>query len=248
MNARLVVKTLLFLPVFVMATTSLSSVEILHDPLKIVAPGVNAGIEFTPSEINKVVRAAVFARTSGTGAYLSFPMLGSGRLYKAEIPGSIIQIPGLEYYIEATTTDGATITFPSQNAAQNPVFSRIVQSNPAPIVRIISPQPDELVDNNRPIISVLFKNFNNAIDFTSLKWLIDGIDVSANVKINSEFAQYKPPLELQNGKHTVTVSIKDTAGNASVPVTWSFYTGSKEAETLSDEDKKKSLSGNLLAI
>lgn len=245
MLAKGLMKIIVLLLAFGMAGGSAWGVEILHDPLRIVAPGVNATIEFTPTEINKVIRAAVYARTSGTSAYLSFPMLGSGRLYKAEIPGGIIQFPGLEYYIEAVTTDGATITFPSQNAAQNPVVARIVQNNPAPVIRIISPQPDELVDSGRPIISVLFKNFNNAIDLTSISWIVDGVNVSANVKINSEFAQYKPPLELQNGKHTVTVSIKDVAGNASVPVTWSFFTGSKDPESVSEEDKKKSLNGNL---
>lgn len=71
---------------FLMPAVMLWPVEILHDTVRTAAPGVNLPIEFTPAEINKIVRATLYTRTARTGAYLSFPMSGSGRLYRGEIP------------------------------------------------------------------------------------------------------------------------------------------------------------------
>jgi len=89
-----------------------------------------------------------------------------------------------------------------------------------PTITSISPAEGSTVSILNPIISVLYSD-DVAIDFSTVKVVLDGTDVTPAATITSTRADYIPVTDLREGLHTVYFEVKDLSGNKASK-TWNF--------------------------
>ncbi|MEM3674601.1 MAG: Ig-like domain-containing protein [Candidatus Methanomethyliaceae archaeon] len=89
-----------------------------------------------------------------------------------------------------------------------------------PTITSISPAENSTVSILNPIISVLYSD-DVAIDFSTVRMMLDGVDVTAAATITSTRTDYIPVTNLSEGSHTVYFEVKDLAGNKASK-TWNF--------------------------
>ena len=235
-NLKKIITLVTFL---VIPLSQIFSVSIQHTPVRSAIPKNPIQVEFFATQMNKITFATLVARTSRTTNYVRLPMTGSGRLYKGEIPSYLVQKVGVEYYLEAVTTDGKTISYPSSSPQSNPVKVNMTEASVSPVIRIIAPLPEKIVSNKRPTVSVSFKNFINPVDVSSVQIFLDGTNVSTNAIIKETFAQYRPPIALSKGEHKLKVFVKDISGAGATPQEWIFYIQTKGLKSTSKKKEEK---------
>ncbi|MGC8936219.1 MAG: PGF-pre-PGF domain-containing protein [Candidatus Methanomethylicaceae archaeon] len=94
---------------------------------------------------------------------------------------------------------------------------------------ITSFSPEGTVTEKRPIITVKYSD-NVAIDTTSVRLLLDNVDVTALATVNSTTLTYKPLTDLSEGNHSLYFEVKDTSGNKASK-SWSFTVSIPVADT-----------------
>lgn len=90
-----------------------------------------------------------------------------------------------------------------------------------PVITNLIPEPDSLINDNRPSISADYYDERSGIDINSVRITLDGEDVTSLSIITEEKVSYTPGTELEDGLHNVMVEVKDKAGN-SAQANWSF--------------------------
>jgi hypothetical protein len=98
-------------------------------------------------------------------------------------------------------------------------LSAITDTTP-PTITSVSPGEGSMVSILKPIISVLYSD-DVAIDFSTVKIMLDGTDVTSAATITSSRADYIPVTDLSEGSHTVYIEVKDLSGNKASK-TWNF--------------------------
>jgi hypothetical protein len=98
-------------------------------------------------------------------------------------------------------------------------LSAITDSTP-PTITSISPGEGSTVSVLNPIISIIYSD-DIAIDFSTVKIVLDGTDVTSDATITSTRADYIPVTDLSEGPHTVYFEVKDLSGNKASK-TWNF--------------------------
>ncbi|MBC7112677.1 MAG: Ig-like domain-containing protein [Candidatus Methanomethyliales bacterium] len=99
------------------------------------------------------------------------------------------------------------------------ILSAITDTTP-PTITSFSPGEGSTVSVLNPIISVLYSD-DVAIDFSTVKIVLDGTDVTSTATITSTRADYIPVTDLSEGPHTVYFEVKDLSGNKASK-TWNF--------------------------
>ena len=93
-----------------------------------------------------------------------------------------------------------------------------------PTVSDLKPANGQNIGNlRRPEISATF-NDESGIDMDSIKLLLDGVDVSANISKENQTIKYSVSEDLSDGTHIVLVEVKDTLGNLTSQE-WKFTVG-----------------------
>lgn len=91
-----------------------------------------------------------------------------------------------------------------------------------PDIQNLTPQTDSSVAQLKPGISATFADGSGSgIDQSSLKLVVDGVDVTTNSNVTETFVSYKPAASLQMGVRTVTLTVRDIARNTA-STTWEF--------------------------
>ncbi|MDH5811181.1 MAG: PKD domain-containing protein [Candidatus Verstraetearchaeota archaeon] len=105
----------------------------------------------------------------------------------------------------------------SGNKASKSVQFTVIDNTPP---AIYSPQPanGSLVTEANVTISASFHD-NVAIDMSSVVVILDGVDVTSRALLTHNAVTYLATLE--EGSHTVSLSVKDTSGNQAT-ASWSF--------------------------
>lgn len=100
-------------------------------------------------------------------------------------------------------------------------WSFTVSSDSVP-PEVKNPQPPDgsIVGYARPLISAAISD-DTGIDTSSAVITVDGTDVTARAKVLPSKVWYTPDELLENGEHSVTVSVKDQKGNSG-ELSWSF--------------------------
>jgi len=130
---------------------------------------------------------------------------------------------GVEY--TTTLSDGAhtvslTVKDTSGNAATATwsfTVSVPVPDKTPPVITILSPAKDSVVPSRSVTISAAYSD-NVAIDVSSVILKVDNVAVTPT-KLTSSGVEYTTTLS--DGAHTVSLTVKDTSGNAAT-ATWSF--------------------------
>ncbi|MFP5212285.1 MAG: S8 family serine peptidase [Acidobacteriota bacterium] len=106
---------------------------ISHTPVSTASPGTTLTINANVTDNVAVKSVMLYYRKQGQTAYASAAMTSvSGSRYSANIPGSKVTSPGLEYYI--TATDGISTTYSAR--AENPNQIVVVDK---PVIAAVSP-------------------------------------------------------------------------------------------------------------
>jgi hypothetical protein len=83
------------------------------NPNKIVLQGVPVTVQVIVTGGESVASVQLYYRFLGEGSFVATPMTrGFRNLYEAVIPGSAVTEKGLEYYIEARSTEGKLLRVP----------------------------------------------------------------------------------------------------------------------------------------
>src|SRR5262249_45090229 len=92
----------------------------------------------------------------------------------------------------------------------------------APSIRSLTPENQSSVTVSRPTISATFDDSNGTgVDSHSVRLLLDGVDVTSNANVTSRSISYVPSVGIGPGRHDVTLTAVDQAGNH-VTKRWSF--------------------------
>jgi fibronectin type 3 domain-containing protein len=117
----------------------------------------------------------------------------------------------------ALTTEGSnqlvtgTATDLAGNAATTHVTANIDKT--APTINIISPQNDAVLNLSKPEIAIEFSGGFSGIDTVTVNLFLDGFDVTSDALITASGLTYTPNTALQDGAHSILVSISDNANN-----------------------------------
>lgn len=100
------------------------------------------------------------------------------------------------------------------------------QDNTPPTITIITPERQATVNTTTPLIEVTYTDEESGIDVTSITFVVDGIDVTSfdETEYDDTSLTYRPPelLRLEDGNHTVQLSVADNEENTQV-INWEFY-------------------------
>jgi hypothetical protein len=104
----------------------------------------------------------------------------------------------------------------------------------APVLSDVRPDPGSSSSDATPVISVAVADAGVGVDPASVQMTVDGLDASAHGSFGAGRFSYTPAADLAFGPHTVSVTAADTAGNRSVPLTWSFDVADETPPSVTD--------------
>ena len=98
--------------------------------------------------------------------------------------------------------------------------------NTAPIITNLVPADQALIANVRPHISAEYGDTGSAINVTSVKLLVDGIDVTAQAVVTASSVNYAPVIDLTKSLHSVQLDVANLAATpVSTQAVWTFTVG-----------------------
>ncbi|MEA1882023.1 MAG: hypothetical protein U9N31_06435 [Candidatus Marinimicrobia bacterium] len=207
-------------------------------------------------ETTSPVDATLYYRLPGGGSYLEITFRQSGFNWEATIPGFGLTENGLEYVIAFKFRDGRIASFPAEDPFNLPHFLKTVPPEdqpqigvfgelPSADVLILSPEPNEVLDQNSILIAASFFNANK-VDVSTVRLFLNGIDVSAKMMFEGGILSFDPGA-LKIGIHTVEIKMKDIDQQEIAPVKWTFTVGTERKE-ISDIFKYDGRIGSRLSI
>jgi len=178
--------------------------------------------------------ATLYYRLPGSESYQEIPFQKKGFNWEATIPGFGLTEDGLEYVVAFQFWDGRIASFPALDPFNEPHFLNTIPPEnqiqlsefgelPPAEVLILSPEPNEIIDQNSLIIAASFFNANE-VDAATVHLLLDGVDVSSKMIYEEGILIYDPGA-LDVGGHTVEILMKDLDQQDIAPVRWSFIIG-----------------------
>lgn len=156
---------------------------------------------------------------------------------KFTIPGSTIEVPMTES--SAGTYSGSYVVQDMDTVSQskpvvsiwraglNPVSKEaddsITIDGTPPTVTNLNPPPDTFVADRLHVIEVVLNDGKGTgIDPGTIKFRVDGKDVTTKCIVNGGVLKYDPPAKLHGEKVSCEVLVADKAGNVS-DVKWSYF-------------------------
>jgi hypothetical protein len=119
---------------------------------------------------------------------------------------------------------------------------RIVDRRP-PELSAFAPADGWQGEWRRPRIGLTLADAGTGVDPTSLRVLLDGIDVAGAGTLADGAFDYQPPADLGYGLHRLRVLVADRAGNAAAPAEWTFTVVDRTPPVLSDPRPDDGASG-----
>ncbi|MEM2885299.1 MAG: Ig-like domain-containing protein [Thermoproteota archaeon] len=90
-----------------------------------------------------------------------------------------------------------------------------------PTVSSMTPASGSSLWDKKPTISASYSDEDSGVDVSSVMIRLDDADVTSSALITASGFEYTPVGELKEGRHSVTLTLKDRAGNVRT-VTWTF--------------------------
>lgn len=120
-------------------------------------------------------------------------------------------------------TSGVSIPGHAQGAPEPEELSPHVTSDIfPPILTIVSPAKDEVVNTGTPTIELTYEDLGSGIDEDTIQLSVDRANVTLQAAISPGRISYRPVVPLARGTHEVYFSVRDKAGNLA-EVGWTFY-------------------------
>jgi len=87
---------------------------------------------------------------------------------------------------------------------------------------ILSPDPGEAVPQTTEMISLSFIDPDRRLDVTSVRLIVDRIDLTSEATINGDVLVWLPSTPLFQGPHSIVMTMKALDGSSLPSVSWSF--------------------------
>jgi hypothetical protein len=84
------------------------------------------------------------------------------------------------------------------------------------------PPAGGVTNENLPLLKASYSDRYSEIELGSVRFYLDGVDVTSGASIDSTGVEYTPVSSLPDGSHYATVTVSDEWGYESGPVTWFF--------------------------
>lgn len=99
----------------------------------------------------------------------------------------------------------------------------------APVISKLYPSNNYNTGSNlRPEIGADYSD-NTAVDTSSVKLELDGVDITKDAKVTETSVKYTPQTDLEEGNHTVKITLNDTVSKDNFATKeWSFYVGEED--------------------
>jgi hypothetical protein len=163
--------------------------------------------------INRVVLSY---RPFGATEFVEQEMRRSGGQASLILPAEVIQPPFIEYYLRVQHENGSVEIYPLHSSPSNPERIIVAQENPKnQEVRILSPEPGEIVALEDLAVMVSLFYVSDAVDPKATRLFLDGVDVTRNAVLSEDVILYTPknfPRSLNLGVHFIRVELRDTTG------------------------------------
>jgi hypothetical protein len=205
---------------------SAAAAELVHSPVMSAAAGQDLVLDASLVGAPANARVRVYYRAHGKEIYRSFEMQGSQGALEGSIPGDTVDADGLEYYLEAASFSNnvktVVATYPRVNPALAPVQVVVRVDETPPELQPLSPADGDQVDTSRPVVTLAWADADSGLDLATAQLTVDGKPVEGkSLQVLDALLTWLPDDDLADGKHSVTVSIKDKAGNLA-KATWGF--------------------------
>lgn len=197
----------------------LSAAELIHNPVLSAAAGQDVEVEASLVGAQGDANVRLFYRARGKEIFRSVEMGGGSSGLRAVIPGSSVDVTGVEYYIEASVNQAGKRTVIAQSPSSNPLLNphsiTIRKDQTGPEVTPLSPAEGEVLDTARPVITAAFNDVDSGIDPGSVLIKIDGeaIKDKGAVQAFDSLVSYVPTADLADGDHEISVVVRDRSGN-----------------------------------
>ena len=150
------------------------------------------------------------------------------KLDDAEVTATYDETTGkISYTPEIALEDGShTISIEVKDRAGNEASAtstfRVETDTTPPSITDLSPKDASTVYYTTPTISVKYSDDKSGIDKTTVKILVNAVDVTASSIITDEGISYTPEIGITEGGVTVNIEVKDNVGNLAAKE-FSFY-------------------------
>jgi len=238
---------------------------IVHFPVTNATEGQSVLIEVRIEDPNiRIHHIRLYYRQKGQSNFQFVDMEEQLNSYVAEIPGSAVKLPAVEYFIMAVLNNRSMLTSPATNPYYAPyeiVVSPVTggsagattpqfqpTTTPAGVgsatgnksieAVILSPEPSKLITPEELVIAVSFLGAVDSLDLHSVKLFIDGHDFTGLAEVTKNLISYLPE-KLSVGSHRAKVQFADIAGNQFDDVEWQFSVVSSRTKTASEKSRRR---------
>ncbi len=141
------------------------------------------------------------------------------KLDDAEVTAAYDEITGELSYTPATALEDGThaILIEVKDRAGNEASAastfRVETDTTPPNITDLSPKDASTIYYTTPTISAKYSDDKSGIDKTTVKMLVNAVDVTASSTITEEGISYTPEAGITEGGVTVSIEVKDNAGN-----------------------------------
>lgn len=197
-----------------------------------------------------VLAARLYHRTRGQTAFREEAMTFTEGSWRGRIPGSLVEVEGVEYALVFLLDDGSSLGFPPEDPLNSPYTLNVEAAGESPgefgrisrrqealkaDVLIISPEKGEAVKSTEVLVAASLFNVPS-LDVGSVRLFLDNRDVTADAVVTPEILTYSPPL-VNPGLHTVRIELGNVHGFRLKPVTWSFPVTGQATEIVTPLDE-----------
>ncbi|HEX9161156.1 MAG TPA: phosphodiester glycosidase family protein [Thermoanaerobaculia bacterium] len=103
------------------------------------------------------------------------------------------------------------------------VYLEASEDTTGPLITAFVPPPNSVIEDGRPEIGASIKDEASGVEASSIRLLVDGVQVPATFDAVSGRARYTPSQPLPPGSHRVHLEADDRAGNPAQPFAeWGF--------------------------
>lgn len=230
LKSILVSGTFVALYILVAATSGMAEERIVQIlPPGPVAAGQDLVLRMTTREILPPAEATLHYRTIGGSGFLVLPMTRDTEIaFSAILPGHKLLPPGIEYFFVVKDGRGRVFTFPGLDPRKTPL-SLTVGLGQAAFQQLAFPRMTEArVKGPRPTITINLDDIEGSAAWSSLRLLVDDVDVSPLAVLEDRKLRYTPETPLDYGSHTVTLESMGADGTILTPRNWTFIVPQSE--------------------
>lgn len=116
-----------------------------------------------------------------------------------------------------------------------------------PVITDLQPADGAVVAEPRPAIAAGFTDEGSGVDPTSIRFMLDGADRTAEAVIDEQGVSFVPALVLAVGNHRVELLVADFAGNQA-QVTWGFTVADLDPPAIVIDEPQEGVFTNRSAV